>query len=212
MKINKIRMLEANRSRAPSGVAVAMAWALAALGQVGCGPATPQLPPTPPAAAIAPGDPAIGAPLLRDRTLGRSGLACADCHAVDAPRPAPPLSGATADGVSWCVERYLRRPALDPTRTGHLLAAAQAAAPASAALPSDGDALYAQQCAGCHEGGPAEGLRGRPWSDDALRARIRGADRPPHPDSLMPPFPVGFLDDPALDRLVRSLERAARAR
>lgn len=204
MKINKIGLLDVS----PPVRMRSLGWWVA-LGVFGCGPTAPRLPAVDAPRTVAPGDARLGQAALRDRALGRTGLACADCHSVDAPRPGPALGAATADGIDWCVERYLHRPALDGAQTGHLLAAAATLAPADA-LPSDGAALFAQQCAGCHAGGPAAPLEGRPWADDALRARIRGADRPRHPDGLMPPFPPAFLDDAALDRIVEHLANAAR--
>lgn len=99
---------------------------------------------------------------LDDRGLGRSGLACTDCHGtaetLDVLRPAPRLSGLPARLPLWsglapsvevavnlCVERWLARPALTGAALADLAAAAGAgagvgappAAPVSAPAPVD---------------------------------------------------------------------------
>lgn len=182
----------------------------------GCGPAPPPLPP--PLAApveVAPGD-ASRAPLA-DRAFGRSGFACLDCHAHTAAsiRPAPPLSGSSPPGwhgraptaaaaITRCIERYSSRPA-PADAVADLVAALGAPATAAPSLPAEPAALYAAACRHCHEDGPAGAVLGRPHRAAALRATIRGTDRPPHPATLMPPFTVDTLPDAALDALVEWL-------
>lgn len=123
-------------------------------GALGCGDARPRLPPALPAPAAAPrvpADAARGAARLRDRRLGRTALACADCHRVpgdppDRLRPAPSLVGVGGRGAWWshltttlatavdrCVERYLARPALEAEPRADLVAALDREAPAPAA-------------------------------------------------------------------------------
>lgn len=169
------------------------------IGTLACGPTRPDLPAPRLRGPLPEGDAQAGAALRRDRALGRSGFACADCHAVDAPRPGPSLVGARADQIDWCVERFMRRPALSARQVADLQAAPP---PRPAAWATTGEALYAQQCAHCHADGRAPQIIGRPWPRDHLRAVIRGTDRPAHPDTLMPPFAPSVLDENALKRLV----------
>ena len=217
---------------------------------VACGAgAPPQLPavaPTPYTAVSTPPD-AAGGDILRDRHLGRTGYACADCHRLgDEPaevlRPAPPLGGLAARRGFWvgatdspvvaanlCVERWLARPALDGPRLG-ALAAALAALPSPASAPPDsggapggvtidlpegddarGAALYDHACRHCHEGGPAGALWGRPFARGSLIRIARGADRPAHPGTLMPPFTPAVLSDVNLADLSSALADAASA-
>ncbi|MEZ4468620.1 MAG: cytochrome c [bacterium] len=168
------------------------------------------------------GDAARGDALLQDRAVARSGLACADCHALGAAlRPGPPV-GALARQATWwwgtapdlaaavqrCVERYQTRPPLDGRALGDVIAALQAApAPTPAAVPDAPAALYAAACRPCHEDGPGPPVLGRTWPSSFLRARIRGTDRPAHPDTLMPAFAPDRLPDAALDGLVDALGR-----
>ncbi len=125
------------------------------VGALACGEPRPRLPPplpAPGAAASAAGDAARGAALLRDRALGRSGLACADCHRVpgdpaDHLRPAPSLVG-VADREAWwshlttrlatavdhCAERYQAPPAHEAIPLADVVTALEAgplAAPAA---------------------------------------------------------------------------------
>lgn len=172
---------------------------LVTTGFIGCGPNKPVLPNALSRGALPPGDPVAGAQLRHDRSLGRGGFACADCHSVDQPRPSRSLRGATAAQIDWCVERFMRRPAL-PAQTIADLQAAPTTPPAT--LASTGSALYAQQCAHCHDDTAVEPILGQPWPRDHLRAVIRGTNRPAHPDTLMPPFPPAALDEDALKRLI----------
>lgn len=127
--------------------------------------AAPRLPPasaTPWAGGTSAATPeGTGRAQLDDRRLGRSGLACTDCHAtaetLDVLRPAPRLSGLSARLPLWsglapsvevavnlCVERWLSRPALTGASLAGLAAAADPgggappAAPVSAPPPVDG--------------------------------------------------------------------------
>lgn len=188
--------------------------ALAGLLLLGCGPSPPPLlAPLAQPAAVAGGDPAA-APLA-DRAFGRSGFACLDCHRHTAPalRPAPPLAGfrppgwhgqapTAAAAIARCVERWQRRPAPSDAVTADLAASFAAPAAPAPPLPADGAALYAAACRHCHEDGPAGPVAGRPFAAAALRATIRGDDRPRHPATQMPPFDPGVLPDPTLDALV----------
>lgn len=182
----------------------------------GCGP-TP--PPLPPPIALAPSGPGVaGRAPLADRGFARSGYACLDCHRLDAPtvRPAPPLAGfappgwrgrapTTAAAVVRCVERYQRRIA-PAEAVADLVAAIEAAPPApDPPLPAEPAALYDAACRHCHEGGPAGPVLGRPHRAAALRALIRGDDRPRHPGTSMPPYTPEALPDVALDALVEWL-------
>lgn len=177
-------------------------WILGAMaGLWGCGSPTPRLPGAPARATLPAGDAERGVALLTDRALGRTGLACADCHPVTTWRPAPSLTAATAERVDWCVERYLHRPALTATALADVLAAAATLGP-HAPNATDPAALYAQACAHCHEAGPGEPVLGALWTRAHLTATIRGADRPAHPDTLMPFFDADALPDPALAALV----------
>lgn len=189
----------------------------------GCSTATLRLPaplPTPYDVRVVAGDAAGGTLLLEDRTLGRTGLSCRDCHAAAEPaiRPGPPLAarpptdfwqGATdavAVAVNLCVERYLARPPLDGRQTGQVVAAIVALAPQPpAAPPADPGALYDAACRHCHEGGPGPPVLGRPQSPRALIDHVRARRRPPHPGTLMPPFPPERLADADLEGLARWL-------
>lgn len=123
-------------------------------------------------------------PRLDDRRLGRSGLACVDCHAttatMDALRPAPPLSGLAARMPLWsglaptvevavnlCVERWLMRPSLTGAPLATLASAADGpGAPTGAkpaAVPAD---AHADAESTLPEGDPA---RGRVLYDAACR-------------------------------------------
>lgn len=180
------------------------------LALLGCaGP--PPLPPADPPPTIAPGgDAAAGRALLADRTFGRSGFACADCHPGPAgsPRPAPALDNwaagdarfggratTPAAALAACVERFQDRAPPSPSEAAHLRAAIT---PSSPALPADPEALYRAACHHCHEAGPAADVIGRRWSPSALRARVRArANLAGH----MPAFDAETLPDPALDAL-----------
>ena len=178
-----------------------------------CGPVKPIVPAAPIRGALPPGDPVAGDRLQRDGSLGRVGFACVDCHTVDAPRPGRRLTGATAEGIDWCVERYMRRSAL-PAQAVADLRALPPANPAPLAVT--GADLYAQQCAQCHARGTEPAILGVAWPRDYLRGVIRGTNRPRHPDTLMPFFSPALLDEDALKRLVdyvvgASAEDATRA-
>ena len=179
------------------------------IGCLACGPVKPVLPRSAVRGPLPPGDALAGAALLHDRRLGRSGFACADCHPVDAPRPGPSLAGVNAAGIDWCVERFQRRPPLAAQAIADVLAVPPKAI---APLPAEGAAIYAQQCAGCHEAGPAGGLLGQPWPTDRLVAVIRGTDRPRHPDTMMPAFSPDALNENALKRLVEYVVSKSAAR
>ncbi|MGK0360522.1 MAG: mono/diheme cytochrome c family protein [Bradymonadia bacterium] len=172
---------------------------LLTIGLFGCGPGKPVLPGILSRGALPPGDPVAGTRLRHDRDLGRGGFACADCHAVDQPRPSRSLRGATTAEIDWCVERFMRRPAL-PAQAIADLQAAPTTPPAP--LASTGPALYGQQCAHCHADDALDPILGQPWPRDYLRAVIRGTNRPAHPDTLMPPFSPTALDEDALKRLI----------
>lgn len=164
---------------------------------------------------------------LEDRALGRSGLACGDCHAVSASglRTSPRLDGAAARGSLWsgattdlpiavnlCVERYLDRPALTPPALDALVSAV-------ASLPTqvggglgpghvDGALLYDAACRHCHEDGPAGPVLTTRWPRRQLVDVIRGQDRPAHPATHMPAFTTETLPDAALDVLVEFIADA----
>lgn len=127
--------------------------AVLALCVCACGAgAPPQLPAPAPTPLTAVATPAPAAPAgLRDRTLGTTGYACADCHALGdaARRPAPALAGVSARSGLWsgtaaslpvavnrCVERYLARPSLEGPALGGLVAALEA-------LPASADGVVA---------------------------------------------------------------------
>ncbi|MCB9547311.1 MAG: cytochrome c [Myxococcales bacterium] len=187
----------------------------------GCGTSAPSLPAEAPIAAL-PGDAGRGERLVADRGLGRSGLACGDCHGgPDTLRPATPLGALSSRPTWWwgtaptlgaavqrCVERSLLRPALDAQALGDVVAALEAAAGAPGrAWPADATpaATYDLACRHCHEDGPGGPLLDRTWPTAFLRDRIRGTDRPPHPDTLMPAFDAERLPDAALTPLAEAL-------
>ncbi|MCA9540765.1 MAG: c-type cytochrome [Myxococcales bacterium] len=150
--------------------------------------------------------------------MGRSGLACADCHAAPgeaALRPAPALgavgsviwggrSVSVAAAIDLCADRYLARPPLPAEVRGDLraLLAARPVAEGPDVAGWDGVALYDQACRHCHEEGPGGVLIDRPLSRTGLVAMVRGADRPRHPATFMPAFAAARLSDAALARLV----------
>lgn len=158
---------------------------------------------------------------------GLSCAACHALRADDAPpRPAPPLAGVAGRPGWWsgharalpvainlCVERYLAITARDGEVLGDLVAAVEALPgdpvvsrtfarappdPLAGGDPERGRALYARACAHCHDGGPGPALVGHPWPADVIAAAVRGLDRPRHPGTLMPAFPLEVLDDAAL--------------
>ncbi len=166
--------------------ACAASFAVALL-NAACGSGAPPrlpLPSTTPWSAVvgestAPSDPTG----LSDRRLGRTGLACLDCHrapgASEPLRPAPPLGGLGARGSFWsglapsaavavnlCVERWLSRPALEGAALAALVAAADGPAPpAGEASPPPSTAAKAD-LADLPEG---DAGRGRALYDAACR-------------------------------------------
>ena len=189
--------------------------ALLSLGALtACGERPPRLPPPLPAANVdgVTGDPAEGAQRLMDRGLGRTGFSCGDCHPVDGRllRPAPALSSATAQKIHHCVERYLARPALSPQLMANLLRATESTSGRALEVPTTGRDLYDAACRHCHEDGPAGAILGRPFRVGSLRATIRGADRPPHPRTLMPSFPEAVLSEGDLRVLTEAVISPAR--
>jgi len=215
--------------------------ALAACAAAGCGgpvehAALPEAALSPWRVESAPAPVAPTPERLRDRSVGRSGFACADCHATgdDAVRPAPRLvgtstrtslwSGATDSwvvAVNLCVERYLDRPALPSPEVDGLVAAIHAlprleptgAASSAALAPIDGAGLYDAACRHCHEGGPAGPVLSTRWTPRALTVLVRGWDRPAHPATHMPAFGTETLSDAALAALVEFVADApAKAR
>ena len=185
-----------------------------------CGSPTLVLPPPLVRPAPGAGSADTGRAALRDRGLGRTGLACADCHSVDgvALRPAPHLTRQTprwagrprtlADAINSCAERYLARPPLSAAMLGDLIAAL----PVPAQRRAQGDRspadLYRAACAHCHAKGPAPRLCGRAWPDQRLRAITRGRNRPAHPGRLMPTFQKRVLSDTELARLAQWLSHS----
>ncbi len=171
----------------------------------GCGDRLPGLPPRladPAEIRPLPGLTSRGAQLLRDRSLGRTGLACADCHALNDSelRPGPPLrsrAGASPPAINRCIERYLARPALEPQPLGDLVAALEASAPATEPAPVEATpaALYDAACRHCHEDGPGPAVVGCAWRPVELERIVRGDPRTFHPAGLMPPFPRERLGD-----------------
>lgn len=189
----------------------------------GCGPHPPPLPPPLPT-VVADDDstpdaqPVEQPELLRDRALGRTGLACADCHPVPgaaALRPAPPLDRETPRPGAWsgrassraaaialCVERHLARPTPPAAALDALTRALDHAPAAAPPAPTEPAALYDAACRHCHEAGPAGPVLGRRWRRAALRRRIRGLDRHRHPSTLMPALTEAHLPEPALSALI----------
>jgi mono/diheme cytochrome c family protein len=183
-----------------------------------------RLPPESPRAAdlaevdLSRGDGERGMAGLLDRGFGRTGLACADCHAIgpDMLRPAPSLGGAAERTVRWagaegplpvvigtCVERYQARPPPSPAEVADLVAGIRSIGAAGAVeAPAEGAALYDAACRHCHEGGPGGALVGRPWTEDALRHAVRGRSAPVHPGRLMPAFDAARLPDAGVETLV----------
>jgi len=212
------------------------------LGLTSCGgDAAPRLPDDAPSAwgsyVEAPGDQERGQSLLASRALGRSGLSCLDCHAVAGStlRAGPDLAGVAGRAALWsgatnrvsvavdlCVERYLDRPALEPSPRADVVEALRALpagppadAPVAPANPADlredpirggdrdrGIAVYAAACRHCHEEGPAGPLLGGPFTAVQVARAIRGLDRPDHPATHMPRFDARRLDDGALADVV----------
>jgi mono/diheme cytochrome c family protein len=136
--------------------------------------------------------------------------------------------------VGMCAERYLAVPP-DGEAIGHLVAAIRALpgetppetsaatgrsaartfaraapSPREGGRPEAGAALYARACAHCHEAGAGPALKGGSWPPDAVVAAVRGLDRPRHPGSLMPPFPVEVLSDDDLRDLAAWIDAGAR--
>ena len=155
--------------------------------------------------------------VVADRTLGRSGLSCADCHgigtdAVQLLRPAVPLilrtashgdPQATGKAIELCVSRYLLRVPLTTAQVTALSSFfAPVQSPAPPAADADGAKLYGSGCRHCHEDGPASNILGRPFSRTYLASMIRGTARSDHPKSLMPPFKEARLGTAELDRLI----------
>ena len=204
--------IERRGRRAGGPLSFVLAWLVSA-----CGVVPPPLPPELPGPSdVVPtsGDAARGAPLLRDRALGRTGYACADCHRLEPGgprRPGPPLPSrggvaqrTLARAVSRCVERYLSRPALDGARLGDLLAAlAEGARRADVEPrgPRDGGAIYDRACRHCHEGGPAGPVAGCAWRRADLLRAVRGIGRSRHPVSWMPAYAPARFDAVAFERL-----------
>jgi mono/diheme cytochrome c family protein len=148
----------------------------------------------------------------------------------EALRPAPPLPGVASRAALWsghapdlatavglCLERYLAVAPRDVAAVADLVAALRALpdgpvpAPTWARVVPDaldggraeaGRAVYARACAGCHDDGPGPALAGRPWPPTVLAESVRGLDRPRHPGTLMPPFPLEVIDDASLRDLV----------
>lgn len=180
----------------------------------------PPLPPAEPAPALAAeGDPQTGARLFADRALGRTGLACADCHpGGGGPRPAPDLARWAAGEGRWagierspaeslaaCVERFQARGPLAGQQGADLRAAIRRLPP-PAPVADDPAALYGAACAHCHEDGPAGPLVGGRHAPKALADRLR---RRPGPAEVMPRFDPSTLPDRALEGLVRWLAASA---
>lgn len=208
------------------------------VGLTSCGgDALPRLPDDAPSAwgshIEASGDRERGHALLASRALGRSGLSCLDCHAVAGStlRPGPDLAGVAGRAPLWsgathrvsvavdlCVERYLDRPALEPSPRADVveaLRALPAGPPADAHVapvnPAElredparggdrtrGRAVYDAACRHCHEAGPAGPVLGGPFTALQVARTIRGLDRPDHPATHMPRFDARRLDDGAL--------------
>lgn len=136
--------------------------------------APPQLPAEAPTPLTAVATPAPATPAaLRDRSLGNTGYACADCHALGEParRPGPALAGVAGRSGLWsgtapslpsaanrCVERYLARPSLDGAALGGLVAALEALpAGASPDAVAPGPARTEADAAQLPEGDPTRG-------------------------------------------------------
>ncbi len=156
----------------------------------------------------------------------------------EAVRPAPPLAGAAARAALWsghapdlstavgmCAERYLAVPPPDGEALGDLVAAIRAlpaaAAPARTfahAIPDPleggraeaGAMVYRRACAGCHETGAAPPAKDAGWPPRVVAAAVRGLDRPRHPGSLMPPFPIEALSDADVRDLAAWVDAGAR--
>jgi len=155
--------------------------------------------------------------VVADRTLGRSGLSCADCHDIgtDADqslRPAVPLilrtashgdPHATGKAIELCVSRYLLRV---PLAKAEVMALSSFLVPALSHAPratdADGAMLYGSGCRHCHEDGPASNILGRPFSRAYLASMIRGTSRRAHPKTLMPSFNEARLGVAELERLI----------
>jgi cytochrome c2 len=149
--------------------------AVLAAGLCACGAgAPPKLPaeaPTPLTAVATPAPATPGA--LRDRSLGTTGYACADCHALGEParRPGPALGGISGRSGLWsgtaetlpvavnrCVERYLARPSLEGAALGGLVAALEALpAAATAGATAPGPARTEAEAPELPEGDSARG-------------------------------------------------------
>ena len=155
--------------------------------------------------------------LVADRTLGRSGLSCADCHgmgidAVQLLRPAVPLilrtashgdPQATGKAIELCVSRYLLRVPLPRAQVMALSSLfIPVMSPTARATDADGAMLYGSGCRHCHEDGPASNILGRPFSRAYLASMIRGTSRSAHPKTLMPSFNEARLGAAELERLI----------
>lgn len=170
---------------------------------------------------------------LDDRSFGRSGYACSDCHTTGeapsrgAPRfppgDGPYWRGATERlpvAVNLCIERTLSMASVEGPRLGALVLAVRSAsgptAPWRGKFPGEtatahprsgplavGQATYLARCVHCHEGGPAPPVLGRTWRQSTLEEAIRGNAIGGSTDRLMPVFSKAVLPTEALAALVR---------
>ncbi len=183
------------------------------------------------------GDAVAGRLRFVDRTLGRSGLACADCHAltsrlrgdrdVDGRLHVGPALGQSERAV-WsgaqvtleaaltaCVERWLLRAPLPSETAADLLASLREEpgierirGPTRSALAPHGLALYDSACRSCHEGGPGGPILGRAYRPIEVSSIIRGSNRPRHPGTLMPAFSSQVLQDAEVAAIAEAIADA----
>ena len=143
---------------------------------------------------------------VSDRTLGRSGYSCRDCHGFSDDvastwRPAPRLavrsfSDSVEPGFEWalnrCAERHMMRPSWSEKTITILRANLKRISTAVRASKTlSGAEIYERACQHCHQSDLAGTLLGRPL----LRARLQRFVRSPSRAGTTPLMPAFGFDE-----------------